>query len=145
MLHRARRLRTEPTDAERTLWQHLRCRQLNGCRFRRQVPIGRYISDFVCFEKRLIIELDGGQHATQMDYDNSRTEWLSSQGFHVMRFWNNDVLRNMDAVLNEISRKVAVILNTPPSRPSPARGEGVKYGFKPLSSLPLDGGGSGWG
>ena len=88
---RARILRKNSTDAERKLWQHLRRYQINGYKFRRQHPIGPYVVDFVCFEKRLIIEVDGGQHAQQVEDDNARTEWLQSQGFQVLRFWNNQV------------------------------------------------------
>ena len=95
---RARGLRTNPTDAERALWNILRMRQVPGHRFRRQAPIGPYIVDFVCFENKLVIEVDGGQHAEQADYDAARTAWLESQGFRVMRFWNNQVLEEMDAV-----------------------------------------------
>ena len=100
---RAKELRKSQTDAERTLWRHLRSQQLSGFKFRRQQPIGTYIADFVCFEQQLIIEIDGGQHANQAEYDSARTQWLESQGFRVMRFWNNQVLRETDGV-------VAVIL-----------------------------------
>ena len=72
----ARHLRKNLTDAEQELWRHIRKRQLLGCKFQRQAPIGKYIVDIVCFEKRLIIELDGGQHATRQEYDHYRTEWL---------------------------------------------------------------------
>ena len=99
---RARKLRQNLTDAERRLWSRLRLRQLDGHRFRRQVPIGRYIADFVCFEKRLIIEVDGGQHADRHVHDTARTAWLESEGFRVVRCWNNEVLRNTDGVLELI-------------------------------------------
>ncbi|MDE2837942.1 MAG: endonuclease domain-containing protein [Chloroflexota bacterium] len=95
---RARGFRKDPTDAERALWGILRKRGVQGRRFRRQAPIGPYIVDFVCFETRLVIEVDGGQHAEQADYDAARTAWLESQGFRVMRFWNNEVLEQMGAV-----------------------------------------------
>ena len=101
----ARHLRKNLTDAEQKLWRRIRGRQMAGCKFRRQMPIGKYIVDFVCLEKRLIIELDGGQHALQIEYDVQRTEWLKSQGFKVMRFWNNDV-RNIDAVEEMIMRSL---------------------------------------
>jgi very-short-patch-repair endonuclease len=91
----ARKLRSRLTDAEQKLWQHIRNRQLMGFRFRRQAPIGKFIVDFVCFEHRLVIELDGGQHAVYKDYDHSRTQWLRSQGFKVIRFWYNDVMNNV--------------------------------------------------
>lgn len=100
----ARRLRGNQTDAERKLWFHLRFRQLGGYKFRRQQIIGRYIVDFVCCEKRLVVEVDGGQHALQEERDAHRTAWLGSQGFRVVRFWNNDVLCHVEAVCEEILR-----------------------------------------
>ncbi len=95
---RARELRKRPTEAESLLWRHLRHRQLNGRRFRRQHPIGRYIVDFACFERRLVVELDGGQHAGQKASDAIRTDWLKERGYRVLRFWNNQVMREIDAV-----------------------------------------------
>ncbi len=103
---RARILRKNSTDAERKLWQHFRRYQANGCKFRRQQPIGPYIVDFVCFEKRLIIEVDGGQHIQQVEDDNARTQWLRSQGFQVLRFWNNQVLKEIGDVQELILRKL---------------------------------------
>ena len=100
---RARRLRTRPTEAERKLWSVLRSRQLDGFRFRRQAPIGRFIVDFVCLERKLVVEADGGQHAESLA-DDARTAWLESQGFRVIRFWNNDVLANIDGVADTIRR-----------------------------------------
>ena len=102
MNERAKHLRKNSTDAERALWKHLRKKQLLGCKFRRQASIGRYIVDFVSFSQNLIIELDGSQHQTQTNYDAKRTEWLQSQGFTVLRFWNNDALANTDSVLERI-------------------------------------------
>ena len=96
--NRARELRKTSTDTERALWRHLRLRQLGGYKFRRQQPIGQYIVDFVCLDKRLIIELDGGQHSERFDYDSARTAWLEVQGFRLLRFWNNQVLDEIDAV-----------------------------------------------
>jgi very-short-patch-repair endonuclease len=93
----ARRLRAASTDAERRLWSRLRLRQL-GQRFRRQQPLGPYVVDFVCFERRLVVEVDGGQHADHADYDMTRTRWLESRGFRVLRFWNNEVLLRTDTV-----------------------------------------------
>jgi very-short-patch-repair endonuclease len=95
---RARKLRREPSEAERRLWQALRQRQLAGYRFRRQHPLGRYVLDFVCLEARLVIEVDGGQHSEQQTYDQARTAWLAAQGFRVLRFWNHEVLNNLEAV-----------------------------------------------
>jgi len=80
------------------LWRHLRLRQLGGCKFRRQQPIGKYIVDFVCFEKRLIVEVDGGQHSENINYDLERDAWLEKQGFSVLRFWDNQILKEMEAV-----------------------------------------------
>jgi very-short-patch-repair endonuclease len=94
------------TNAERRLWWHL-CRSQLGTRFRRQAPIGRFIVDFVSFEHRLIIELDGGQHATTPAPDAARSAWLESQGFTVLRFWNTDVLGETEAVLSAIRRELA--------------------------------------
>ena len=102
MPSRARQLRANPTEAEKRLWQALRDKQLDGHRFRRQASIGPYIADFVCFERRLVVEVDGGQH-TDDTGDVKRTSWLESQGFRVLRFWNNEVLENREGVLERIS------------------------------------------
>lgn len=98
----ARKLRKESTEAEKLLWWQLSRRQLEDLKFRRQQPIGKYIVDFVNFEKKLIIELDGGQHANQKDKDNERDNWFRNQGFEVLRFWNNEVFENLDGVLEVI-------------------------------------------
>ncbi|MGD9162404.1 MAG: DUF559 domain-containing protein, partial [Desulfobacteraceae bacterium] len=100
----ARVLRRNSTDAERKLWYDIRARQLDGFKFRRQQQLGGYIVDFVCFEKSLIIELDGGQHAINREKDIERDSWLKKEGFHVLRFWNNDVLSNDEGVLSEIRK-----------------------------------------
>ena len=97
-ISKARNLRKGSTVAERTLWKLLRDRRLAGWKFRRQTPIGSYIVDFVCFEKRLVIELDGGQHQGQESYDEERTNLLQSQGFRVVRFWNSQILGAPDSV-----------------------------------------------
>jgi len=99
---RARRLRATPTDAERKLWQQLRNRQLAGQKFRRQVPFGPYVVDFYCHEARLVIEVDGSQHDCQQAYDERRTAFLQSQRIRVIRFWNNEVLLNMEGVLTVV-------------------------------------------
>jgi very-short-patch-repair endonuclease len=96
----AKKLRKNLTDAEKYLWYVLRINNL-GVKFRRQAPIGNYIVDFVCYEKKLIIELDGGQHYQSAD-DKVRDEWLRSQGFIILRFWNNEVVENRDAVVLKI-------------------------------------------
>ena len=99
---KARHLRTNPTKAEKRLWSVLRRQQVEGHRFRRQAPIGRYIVDLVCLRRRLVVEIDGGQHATRVQADAARTAWLESQDFRVLRFWNNDVLGNTNGVLEAI-------------------------------------------
>ena len=99
----ARKLRRNNTDVERLLWNYLRDRQLDGFKFKRQQPLGNFIVDFICFESKLIVELDGGQHAEDTEADLIRTRWLESQGFQVIRFWNNDVLQNIDGVWQVIS------------------------------------------
>ena len=116
----AKNLRKRATEAERILWRHLRGRQLEGFKFRRQQPIGNYIVDFVCFEKWIIIELDGGQHATLTEKDSKREKWLSKRGFKVIRFWNNGVLTNICGVLELIKEHC---LNHPPLTPPIKGGE----------------------
>jgi very-short-patch-repair endonuclease len=110
----ARRLRKTSTDTERQLWRHIRDRQLEGFKFRRQQPVGRYVVDFVSLEERVIIEVDGGQHALDPG-DKIRDEWLRSEGYKVLRFWNNQVLNNMEGVLETIRN----VLLTPHPDPLP--------------------------
>jgi very-short-patch-repair endonuclease len=98
----ARELRNNVTSAEKHLWQRLRRRQVNGFKFRRQRPIGRYICDFVCLEASLIVEVDGSQHVIDAPYDANRDAFLRKSGFRVLRFWNEDVLRETDGVLETI-------------------------------------------
>lgn len=102
---RARELRASMTDAERRLWSCLRMRQLDGCRFRRQVPIGPYIADFACLSARLVVEVDGGQHAGAGG-DLDRDAFLKARGFSVVRFWNNEVLEQPEAVCEVILRRL---------------------------------------
>jgi len=104
-LKRARELRKKMTDTERFVWRRLRSHRFAGYKFRRQMPIGRYIVDFVCLERRLILELDGGQHAEQKQCDAERTLWLETQGFAVLRFWDHEVLQEWDAVEEVIWRR----------------------------------------
>ncbi|HKT30034.1 endonuclease domain-containing protein [Dyella sp.] len=104
---RARTLRRNTTDAERLLWRHLRDRRLSGWKFRRQHEIDRYIVDFVCPDARVIVELDGGQHLQQVERDEERTRRLAAIGYRVLGFWNDDVLKNTDAVLEVILEAVA--------------------------------------
>ena len=116
----ARDLRQRSTDVELKLWYHLRNRRFYGYKFRRQKRMGKYIADFVCNEEKLIIELDGGQHATTVEFDQLRTNELSSSGYRVIRFWNNEVLENLDGVLN----KIKASLKTPSPCPLPQALEG---------------------
>lgn len=103
---RARELRRNATDAERLLWKRLRMRQADSHKFRRQQPIGQYIVDLDCAEQKLIVEVDGGQHIEQAEYDESRRKWLEGQGYRVLRFWNHEVLKTPDAVLAKILQEL---------------------------------------
>ncbi|MFN7227399.1 MAG: DUF559 domain-containing protein [Holosporales bacterium] len=125
---RARQLRSSLTDAEKKLWQHLRRDQLHGLHFRRQHPVPPYILDFVCSEKNLAIELDGGQHTENQEYDAERTRFLEEQGYRVLRFWNNDVLSNIEGVLEVVARTADVY---PLPDPPPQAGEGDQRGAPP--------------
>jgi very-short-patch-repair endonuclease len=100
---KARELRKNPTDAEKELWKHLRLRQIGGYKFRRQHPVGPYIVDFVCLKRRLIVEVDRGQHSQQVAYDEERSMWLEGQGFQILRFWDNEVLTSVDVVKEVIA------------------------------------------
>ena len=102
----ARTLRKSSTDAERLLWKHLRLRQMSAHKFRRQHPIGTYIVDLVCLEKKLIIELDGGHHTEQVEYDAKRSAWLRERGYRVLRYWNHDVLQKPDVVMANILKEI---------------------------------------
>ena len=102
----ARKLRKNQTDAEQLLWSKLRSKQVAGQKFRRQHPIGKYIVDFVCIDKNLIVELDGSQHINASGYDNVRTNFLKTEGFEIIRFWNNEVFNETDAVMEVIYNKV---------------------------------------
>lgn len=134
----ARNLRRTSTDAERALWSRLRAHRFEGHKFRRQQPIGRYIVDFACLEARVVIELDGGQHALST-HDAERDAWLQAQGFRVLRFWNNDVTSNLEGVLVIIAEALS-----PAAPPSLDEGEGAgrRDAEGPLS---LDGRGKGRG
>ncbi len=103
-LMHAKRMRQSPTDAEAQLWRYLRAGRLIEHKFKRQQPIGEYIVDFVRFAQKLVIEVDGGQHADNLAYEAMRTRWLQSQGFKVLRFWNDDVLQRRKLVPDEIVR-----------------------------------------
>ena len=121
-VQRARALRHQATDAEQYLWRHLRASQLQGHKFRRQHPVGPYFADFACIASRLIVELDGGQHASGdgMARDAARSRFLQSQGWQVLRFWNHQVLTELPGVLQVI---VQTLLNPHP-HPLPQAGEG---------------------
>ena len=106
-MHHAGELRNELTPAERKLWAYLRKDSL-GVKFRRQYAIGPYIADFCCIPKKLIIELDGSQHLEQEEYDRQRSEFLQSRGFRVLRFWNNDVLNDLNGVMTVILETLAM-------------------------------------
>lgn len=108
---RAKQLRRDSTDAEKKLWRALRT-NLPQAKWRRQMPIGPYFADFACFAERLVIELDGGQHAEAVEHDAIRTRFIERHGFRVVRFWNSDVMANIDGVLQRIASE----LTTSPSR-----------------------------
>jgi very-short-patch-repair endonuclease len=99
---RARQLRKEPTPAEAKLWEYLRRNKLNGVNFRRQHAIGRYVVDFCTLKKKLIIELDGSQHLDVVEYDEDRTLYLQSQGYKVIRYWNNQVMNDLEGIIKSI-------------------------------------------
>jgi very-short-patch-repair endonuclease len=113
---RSRELRRNPTEAEKRLWRRLSARQVGETRFNRQFPIGPFICDFVSRTAKLIIEVDGGQHAVRSEADAQRTAYLRSRGHRVIRFWNNDVLENTDSVVEAIE----LVLTDSPS-PAPSR------------------------
>jgi very-short-patch-repair endonuclease len=113
---RSRELRNNSTKAERKLWAALRNRQLIGVRFNRQIPFGPYICDFVARSAKLIIEVDGGQHAVAAGYDLARTKFLETQGYRVIRFWNNEVLENIEGVVATIERALTDSPSPNPSR-----------------------------
>ena len=123
----AREMRSRMTDAEAMLWMMLRNRRIAGAKFRRQHPVGRYILDYYCVENKLAIELDGGQHGVALDYDQRRDSWLRTQGIQVLRFWNNQMLIETEAVMEAIYQ--AIIATSPPPQadilsPLPQAGEG---------------------
>jgi very-short-patch-repair endonuclease len=112
----ARRLRRNSSDAEQLIWSNLRNRNLQNLKFRRQQPLGNFIVDFVCFEKRVVVELDGSQHAGSKK-DLLRDRWFNRQDFRVLRFWNNEVFENLDGVLERIL-EVCLSGHPPPAPPS---------------------------
>ncbi len=128
---RARRLRRDQSEAERRLWARLRARHLCGAKFRRQHPIGRFIADFCCVERPLVVELDGGQHALQAEADQRRSAFLARRGYRVLRFWDNEVMENMEAVLQQIVEA----LRDPHPYPLPDRARGKN----PVEGGPVSG------
>lgn len=147
----AKQLRSNMTDAEKFLWYHLRGHRFQGVKFKRQQPLGNYIVDFVSFEMKIVVEVDGGQHF-ESGADSQRDAWLQGQGFHVLRFWNNEVLSETESVLEKI---LHVLTSVPSPQPLSHKGRGVLThtpGDKsdgvesPRNhSLPLGGGGLGRG
>jgi very-short-patch-repair endonuclease len=117
----AKSLRQRSTDVERLLWSHIRAGRFEGMKFRRQHPIGQYIVDFVCLERKMVIELDGGQHAfsDQAPRDIERDTWLEKEGYTVVRFWDNEVLINTSGVLEVIRRR---LYRTPSPQSPPLKG-----------------------
>ena len=107
-LQKAKILRHNQTEAEQKLWYYLRAHRFMGLKFKRQQPMGYYIVDFVCIEHKLIIELDGGRHQQQMEYDQQRTDWLNSQDYTVLRFWNHDVLQQIEVVLERVRLEITL-------------------------------------
>lgn len=125
----AKQMRSNQTEAEAQLWQRLRAHRLDGLKFKRQKPIGRFIVDFVCHECALVVEVDGGYHAEQVEYDEARTAWLKSQGFQVLRFWNHEVLWQTESVLRRILEAASAPC------PLPQAGEGKGEGAQRQESI----------
>ena len=118
----ARKMRNEPTDAKHKLWQAIRCGQIGGWKFRGQAAIEKYVVNFVCFDAKLVVEVDGGQHnePSICEYDDRRTSWLESQGFSVLRYWNHDVLEDTDAVVEAIGFAIERFTAGHPLSPNPS-------------------------
>jgi very-short-patch-repair endonuclease len=123
LLSNAKSLRTNQTEAEQKLWFHLRAHRFMNLKFKRQKPLGRYIVDFICEEIFLILEIDGGQHAEKIEYDQHRDAWLKSQGYTVLRFWNNEVMQQFEGVMQKIYLYTLAYSPSPPA-PLPQAGEG---------------------
>ncbi len=126
----AKKLRSNMTEAEKRLWYYLRAGRFDGFKFRRQAPIEGYIVDFVCIHPPLVIEVDGGQHEINKEIDRKRDDVLKKRGFTILRFWNNDVMDNIEGVLMTIKNTIE---NIPLPYPSPASGRGERE-LKPLSN-----------
>ena len=132
----ARNLRRRAIDSEQALWRRLRDRGLRDQKFRRQRPIGRYVVDFVCLNHRLVVEIDGGQHGQQANDDQRRTKFMEAKGFRVLRFWNHEVLTNIEGVLQTLENA----LSSPHPDPLPLAGEGEE---EPCRTDPLPRAGEG--
>src|ERR1700730_12194367 len=129
---RARTLRQNMTQAERRVWQILRSHRMTGYQFRRQVPIGRYIADFVCHEARLIVEIDGGQHDRSSPREAERNGFLENEGYRILRFWNNEILENLDGVHETIADELGRISPTQTlPHQGPIKGEGFCQVYRP--------------
>lgn len=126
---RARQLRSNQTNAEQHLWYYLRAHRLQGLKFKRQVPIGLYIVDFVCTHAGIIVEVDGGQHADDATYDGKRDDFLTRRGFTVLRFWNDEVLTQTEAVLARIADATGAL--SPDLSPASGREERASQGSNP--------------
>jgi very-short-patch-repair endonuclease len=140
MLTNAKSLRTNQTEAGQRLWYHLRAHRFLGLKFKRQKPVGRYIVDFICMEHRLIIELDGGQHAEHATRDQQWDGWLRDQGYKVLRFWNNEVMQQTESVLEQIRNVVTLSpCPSPAKTPSPQSYTREEYagGYPPASQRPF--------
>ncbi len=118
MKERAKTLRRNMTDAENRMWYYLRNRRLGGYKFVREHVIGHYIADFVCREKKLVIEIDGGQHMDAVDYDALRTKYLEACGYRVLRIWNHEVFKNIQGVMDGILNLLNTVPNQSPSSPA---------------------------
>ena len=104
LLKNAKNLRKDQTEAEKMLWKNLRAKQIKGYKFRRQHPMGSFIADFICLEKKLVLELDGGEHALRKEKDKKRDHWFYDEGFEVLRIWNSDIFHNLDGVMETIEK-----------------------------------------
>ena len=128
LLDNAKTLRRNMTAAEQRLWYHLRAHRFMRRKFKRQKPLGRYVVDFICLEEKLVIELDGGQHSENLEYDHERDSWLRSQGYTVLRFWNNELMNETESVLERIrlalfSEAISSETLSPGPSPTSVRGD----------------------
>jgi very-short-patch-repair endonuclease len=136
----ARSLRRNMTDAERLLWQQLRNRQMDGWKFRRQHPLGPFVVDFICLDKKIIVEVDGSQHAIHIKEDAERSRCLQEWGYRILRFWNNDVLKGIDSVLEVIYRELSEDPLTSPLPRGGEESEDKELGYIRESTFPTESG-----